>query len=126
MVTATPDSFKCPACGAGLTLRAPGFSQAIVCSHCRAVLLADDPQHKIISKYGSKATIEPLIPLGTRGKLRGEEFEIIGYMRKAVKYYGMTYHWSEYLLYNPYKGCRWLIESNRHWIFLKPLPGEPG
>lgn len=125
MVTASPETFKCPACGAGLTLRAPGFSLTIVCSHCGAALDAQDPQHQRLSRHASSLKIKPLIPLGKRGTLRGEEFEVLGFMQRAVVYYGSTYEWSEYLLYNPYKGYRWLLESNGHWTFLKPLPGGP-
>lgn len=106
-------------------MRAPGVSLIVVCRHCGAALDAKDPKHQLLSRYQARLKYKPLIPLGKRGKIRGEEFEAIGFLRRKVRYSGMEYEWSEYLLYNPYKGLRWLLESNGHWTLLKPLPNPP-
>lgn len=118
-------SFKCSGCGAPLTIRAQGRSQTIACEYCGAVLDAQDPRHQLLSRYRSAIKYQPLIPLGARGELRGEKLECVGYMRRAVRYYGVDYTWSEYLLYNPYKGFRFLIESKGHWSLLKPMTEQP-
>lgn len=118
-------AFNCPACGGQLQLRAPGRSLSIACQHCGAVLDAKDERHKLLSKHAQALTAKPSIPLGRRGTIRGEELEVVGYMRRRVNYYGVFYEWAEYLLHNPYKGFRWLVESNGHWTFLKPLESGP-
>lgn len=119
------EAFRCAGCGAALVLRAEGATQAIACEYCGAVLDAQDPRHQLLSKYDAKVRLKPIIPLGTRARLRGEDFEAIGFMRRRVRYYGVDYDWSEYLLYNPFKGFKWLLEYNGHWTLLNVLPQPP-
>ena len=38
---------------------------------------------------------------------------------------GVTYTWAEYLLYNPYKGYRYLTEYNGHWNDIRTLRALP-
>ena len=38
---------------------------------------------------------------------------------------GMPYSWREYLLFNPYKGFRYLTEYNGHWNYVTPLKSVP-
>ena len=38
---------------------------------------------------------------------------------------GIEYRWSEYLLYNPYKGYRYLTEYNGHWNDIRTLRALP-
>jgi len=37
----------------------------------------------------------------------------------------VNYEWSEYLLFSPYQGFRWLSEYNGHWNFLKTTTHHP-
>ena len=121
----TTETFNCTHCGGPLTLRAKGASLSVACPSCRAVLDAQDPRHQVLSRYEGAVREQPVIPLGTRGKLRGEEFEAIGYMKRAVSYEGVPYEWSEYLLYNPFKGFRWLVEYNGHWTYFRQTTERP-
>lgn len=118
-------AFDCPGCGAPVQVRAQGAAQVVACGHCGSVLDAQDPRHQILSRYQSKFKRVPTIPIGRRGAIRGETFEVTGYMTRRTLYYGITYEWAEYLLWNPYKGFRWLIEADGHWTFLTPLPNPP-
>ncbi len=120
-----PASFNCTSCAAPLTIYAPGPTMTVSCASCGSMLDAQDPKHQILSQYKSRVTYEPLIPLGKRGKLRGEDFDAIGFMRRRVRYYGVDYEWSEYLLFNPYKGFRWLLEYNGHWTLYTALTEAP-
>lgn len=86
---------------------------------------AQDPRHQILSRYQAKLKHEPIIALGTRGKLRGTDFEAIGYMRRAVRYYGVDYEWSETLLWNPYHGYRWLLEYGGHFTLIENCVEKP-
>ena len=56
-----------------------------------------------------------MIPLGSRGKWRGADYEVIGFQVRGMEADGVTYSWREYLLFNPYKGFRYLTEYNGHW-----------
>jgi len=107
---------SCPQCGAAVTLRALGQASAVVCESCHAILDAKDPQLQILQKFEKIVSDErPLIPLGSRGKLRGVDYEVIGFERRSIKVDGITYSWREYLLFNPYKGFRYLSEYSGHW-----------
>ena len=118
--------FDCAACGGPLTLRAEGVSESLACPHCGAVLDARDPRHQVLARYRAKVGAPPKLPIGSRGTLRGDLLEVVGIQRRAVRYSGVIYSWDEYLLWNPYKGYRWLAESNGHWVLLKTLESKIG
>jgi len=118
-------TFKCPSCGNSLTLRGMEKTESIACEACGSVIDLTDENLRIIATYQSKVKHKPLIPLGSRGNVRGDLFETIGYMRRAITVEGVDYEWGEYLLFNPYKGFRWLAEYNGHWNFLKAASNIP-
>jgi len=124
-------SLTCSSCGHPLTVRGMERTESIACEACGSVIDLTDENLRILSTFQSRMKYKPLIPLGSRGKLRGDLFEVIGYLRRAITVEGVDYEWSEYLLFNPYKGFRWLSEYNGHWSFLKntsniPKPGAKG
>ena len=115
----------CKGCGAPLAIRAPGRSLSVVCGACGAVLDAQDPDFQVIARYDVKTHAAPRIPLGTRGRLKGEPFEVIGVLVRETEIEGDTYTWTEYLLFNPYLGFRWLSEYDGHWVLSKAASGTP-
>src|ERR1700758_3946428 len=125
-VTPQLKAINCPGCGAALTLRS--FSQAVtvICDHCHSILDAQDPRLTILQKFKA-ATDEdpPLIPLGTRGKIRGTLYEAVGFQRRTIHVEGIGYSWHEYVLFNPYKGFRYLTEYNGHWNDTSTLRALP-
>src|SRR5258706_15444412 len=98
----TVKAFACPGCGNSLTVRGMQQTESIVCGTCGSVIDLTDENLRIIETYQARIKFEPLIPLGTRGKLRGDYFEAIGYLRRKIEVEGVEYEWSEYLLFNPY------------------------
>jgi hypothetical protein len=62
-----------------------------------------------------------VIPLGTKGRIRGVEYTVIGFMERFVVHEGTKYPWTEYLLYEPRTGFRWLVHSDSHWNFVEPI-----
>ncbi|HWY21198.1 MAG TPA: DUF4178 domain-containing protein [Candidatus Acidoferrum sp.] len=119
-------SLNCPGCGAALTLRSFNQAVTVVCDHCHSILDAQDLKLTILQKFKA-ATDEdrPLIPLGARGTIRGTTYEAIGFQRRTIHVDGLPYSWREYVLFNPYKGFRYLTEYNGHWndtTILRSLP----
>jgi hypothetical protein len=67
----------------------------------------------------------PSLALGSTAEFEGQPFTIIGFMVRSVEFDGVRYFWDEYLLYNPAVGFRWLVQSDNHWNFVRPVaPGE--
>lgn len=119
----TIKSFECKNCGASITIRAIGRSISAVCESCHSVADLTDENYKIIAQANAQIPIQPSIDLGSRGFLKGIEWEIIGFMqRQNVEY---NYYWQEYLLFNPRYGYRWLTEAEGHWNFVTMLKAKP-
>jgi hypothetical protein len=109
-------ALNCPKCGAAIVLRSFGQAETVVCASCHSILDAKDPNLAILQQFEIKTSdIRPLIPLGTRGKLRGTDYEVIGFQRRSTQVDGITYYWHEYVLFNPYKGICYLSEYKGHW-----------
>ncbi|GLS23606.1 hypothetical protein GCM10007874_66270 [Labrys miyagiensis] len=113
-----PRTFACPSCGGPVTLRAVGQSISATCSQCSSLIDVADENLRIIEEANS-ALRQGAIPIGTRGKLKDIEWEVIGYMRRSDR--SGDYRWTEYLLFNPYYGYRFLAEEQDHWTLVKML-----
>ena len=121
----TVRSLSCPSCGAAIVVRGFGWTQTIACASCAAVLDAQDPNLSVLRHLQLRMTVEPLIPLGTRGQWRGAPYEVIGLQQRTIRADGEAFSWREYLLFNPYQGFRYLTEYDGHWNDVVPLPGLP-
>src|SRR3954467_8409644 len=127
MVAPNVKGLNCPNCGAAIQLRTGELAQTVACSSCAAVLDAKDPNLRVLQQFQGRIRTQPLIPLGTRGKLKGDPYEVIGFQRRGIRVDDTDYYWSEYLLWNPYKGFRYLTEYDGHWndvVVLKKTPEE--
>jgi hypothetical protein len=119
-------ALNCPQCGAALVIRSMDRAVSIVCEHCHSILDAKDPELQVVQRFQAAVNEDrPLIPLGTRGKIRGTDYEVIGFQRRTITEDGIDYSWHEYLLFNPYKGFRYLTEYNGHWNDVAPVTGLP-
>ena len=118
-------ALNCPHCGAALTLRSFNNAVTIVCESCHSILDAKDPNLQVLQQFKASADEKPLIPLGSRGKIRGTEYEAIGFQRRTIHVDGEPYSWHEYVLFNPYKGFRYLTEYNGHWNDVSTLMALP-
>lgn len=114
-------ALTCPSCGGTIELRAAGYTVTVACQYCSSLLDVANPDVRLITEY--HLAMQGLeIPLGTRGTLRGVEWEAIGYVQRSE---GGAYPWEEYLLFNPYHGYRWLITNGRGWSFGEMLTRTP-
>jgi Domain of unknown function (DUF4178) len=124
-------SLNCPSCGASLTVRSFGHAVTVVCASCHSILDAQDPRLQVLQKFqAAEGEDPPRVPLGSRGVIRGTAYEVIGFERRTIRVDGTPYSWHEYVLFNPFKGFRYLTEYNGHWndvSILRSLPDlRPG
>ena len=119
-------AFNCPSCGASQQLRASGFTTTYVCTSCGVTIDTSGEKYAVLraASQNNLCSTYQLLPLGLRGTFSDGEFEIIGFMVRSSQC-GM-YYWSEYLLFNPYKGFRWLMEMDDHWNFVRMVKERPG
>lgn len=111
---------RCPTCGAPHELKTEGISQVLACEYCGTAIDLKDKNLKVLFQVHESEKVTPLIPLGAKGKLDAQEWECLGFVRRSVRVEGMDYPFTEYLLYNPYHGYRWLVESDGHWMLARP------
>ena len=122
-------SVNCPNCGAATAVRTFGHAVNVVCQSCRSILDAANPGVTILQKYADAVVHEPLIPLGTRGKIRvgGRQldYEVVGFQVRQIVVDGTAYQWREYLLFNPYRAFVYLTEYAGHWNIVSTLRTLP-
>jgi len=121
---ARPRSLVCPSCASPVTLRAAGSSVTAVCPSCGAVLDVANEDVRLIAAAAAR-TRQPLIAIGTRGTLVGTEWEVVGYQQRSAQ----GEQWEEYLLFNPYRGFRFLSLGDGVWtlyVMLREAVGGPG
>ena len=111
---------SCPNCGGPLELRAPDKTERVTCPNCNSLLDVNQGQLSFLKSLGEPA-FQPLIPLGTVGEVPEGKMTVIGAMSRSVTIDGTQYFWSEYLLYNPQVGFRWLVHSDNHWNYVQAV-----
>jgi len=114
-------AFNCPACAAPLAIRHENI-KSIGCPSCGAVLDTANETVKLLARASLALKVEPLLPLGARGKLRGEDVEVIGFMRRRMHDEGVDYRWSEYVLLGRAGRLLWLTEYQGHWNLAQVVP----
>lgn len=107
-----PRRLSCPGCGGSIDVRANGISISAICASCGRTIDVATGDLKIIAEAQSN-TRTPDIPIGTRGSLAGTEWEVVGYQVRRNPQEGWT--WDEYLLFNPYRGFRFLAHDDEGW-----------
>lgn len=118
-------SLSCPNCGGLIELRGFEHSRSAVCVQCCTIIDPSTPELKILQRFDGKLRVRPLIPLGTRGNWRGAVYEAIGFQVRCINVDGVEYCWHEYLLFNPYKGFRYLTQYDGHWNDVQTVRGLP-
>lgn len=118
-------SLSCPNCGGQVDLHGFANTLTVVCGRCATVLDASNPVVKVLHQFRQQQKREPKIPLGSRGDFDGTQYETIGFQVRGITVDGVDYEWAEYVLFNPYKGFRYLAEYNGHWSFIWPVRRLP-
>jgi hypothetical protein len=113
------ERLTCSNCGGPLNLIAPDQAQRIICPNCGGVHDIEEGNLKYLEALKQKGP-QPKVPLGSKGKVDGDDYVVAGYMQRSVTF-DQRYYWTEYLLFNQQKGYRWLVESDHHWSFVWPV-----
>lgn len=126
MPVARMKTLHCPNCGGPVERRGFGHTLSVACPQCLSILDVSNPLIEIIQTAEAQSSKRQLlIPLGTRGTLHGATWEVIGFQARQIYVDGDTFEWHEYLLFNPYKGFRYLTHYDGHWNFVTPLESIP-
>lgn len=112
----------CPQCKGSLELRAPDVTLRVACPYCGALLDAAQGALRYLLTLDERDRVAPELPLGSTADVEGHTLTLIGAIRRAAEVDGVDYPFTEYLLYHPMTGYRWLVESSGHWSYVTPLP----
>ncbi len=118
-------SLSCPSCGAAIAQRAQGWAVTVVCGSCGSVLDATDPNLRVLQQQEDAVRVKPRLALGSRGTWNGVSWEIIGFQVVTITVEGTDYSWREYVLFNPFRGFRYLSEYQGHWNVIEKLKRRP-
>jgi hypothetical protein len=118
---------SCPACGGPITLKGFGAVERVMCPYCGSELDPQDSGELTLLQQAQRQRRQSVLPLHARGELDGVLWEIIGITWRECNVDGITYPWQEFLLYNPYRGYRYLIftMTDGHWTLGQVLDGAP-
>lgn len=112
------EGLKCPGCGAPLKVAAGNRIERIACMYCGTI--SESASQQVIARQDA-ARAAPLIPLGSVGNLQGTQYTVIGFVLRSTVIEGETYTWTEYLLFSPGLGFRWILDDEGTWRFVVPL-----
>ena len=115
------EQVSCPHCGGPLELRAPDKTERVTCPNCNSLLDVNQGKLQFLKSL-EPPSFQPLIPIGSTGDVPEGKMTVIGAMQRSVTIEGVQYFWSEYLLYNPQIGFRWLVDSDDHWNYVRAVP----
>lgn len=105
------DTLVCPSCGTAIAYL-PGIAANCVCPACSTRLDASTPALRVLEKGSDAAAAGFTLPLGAKGRIGGNEYRIIGAMRRADD---EGESWTEYLLFGSGGGFLWLVETLEGW-----------
>jgi hypothetical protein len=117
-------TFTCVNCSAENHVKTFPFAQSYACSNCRQRYRLKDGAsfERQVEHHTVDAT--PDIPIGTKGRFRNIDYEVIGFtMKEEQNVYRSK--WKEYTLYNPAEGFAFLSEYSGHWTWLRERGDAP-
>jgi hypothetical protein len=117
-IARTLDSLACPSCGHGLEA-VPARTPFGVCPGCGSALDLTSNTAQLLEK-GRRAdakTLDTTLRLGDAGLFNGVRMTVIGVMVSDAYIDSEYARWTDYLLYAPKEGFRWLSESSTgEWL----------
>ncbi|MCX7278511.1 MAG: DUF4178 domain-containing protein [Burkholderiales bacterium] len=119
--------FNCPQCGASITPLLAS-SKSLACGSCHSLIdltagVGGELRHAVQDE-----PMQPLIPLGSVGKLQGADWQVVGFQHRMGTEPGEEdeqFGWEEYLLYHRKRGFLFLVDATDGWSVVKPATGAP-
>lgn len=119
----TPREFTCTQCHTVLQIKTFPYAQSCSCSNCGQRYAFKGTEFR--SQKKDKLNENQLtIPLGAVGKLKGIEYEVIGYALKEEDT-AEAPQWKEYVLYNRAEGYAFLSEYAGAWLYVRERANSP-
>jgi hypothetical protein len=113
-------SIACPSCKHENLPKGRTLTRALTCVKCKSYFRLFLKADEKFAKF--KESHEPALSVGTKGKINGITYQVMGFTVKREKY---SYKWREYLLFNPFHGGAYLSEYDGHWNFITSHIGNP-
>ncbi|HNP47854.1 MAG TPA: DUF4178 domain-containing protein [Bacteroidia bacterium] len=112
-----PLKLTCTRCSAEFQLFTHDQAKVCACPQCHAYFEYKKKTATFSEQQKRPEDVaDPVLPVGSQGKLRDTFYIVTGYaVKKDAKY---NYHWVEYTLWNPVFGYAYLAEYNGHWNYL--------
>ena len=117
---------SCPHCGAPVEV-ALASSKSITCRSCNSLIELDGGLGGELRHALQHEPAEPVIPLGSVGRLQGVDWQVVGFQQRTGHEPGddEEFGWDEYLLYNRQRGFIFLVDSEEGWSIVKSTTGAP-
>ncbi|MDD2544891.1 MAG: DUF4178 domain-containing protein [Burkholderiaceae bacterium] len=118
--------FSCPHCGAPVQVQLDR-SQSVTCPACHSLIDLRSGIGGALRHALQDEPVQPLIPLGSTGRLQGVDWQVVGFQHRMGVSPGDDEHfgWSEYLLYHRQQGFAFLVDAEDGWSLVRPTTGAP-
>lgn len=100
------------------------FCQSFACIHCGTRYSLENGVNFKQVAQNNQTDAGPDLALGTKGKMKGIDYEVIGYAQKEESNQYRS-QWKEYTLYNQTYGFAFLSEFSGHWTFIRERGDAP-
>lgn len=117
-------AFNCPHCAAPLTIHS-GAIESIGCESCGSIIGVENDNLRLLAAAAQTVHEIPALEIGSKGRLNGVEWEVIGFLKRRTTVEGVDYDWAEYLLFSAGEGFAWLVEDQGHWNFVRTQSDIP-
>jgi hypothetical protein len=119
--------FACPNCAASLQVTLAS-TKSLTCKSCNSIIDVSQGVAGQLSHALQAEPVNPLIALGSTGKLQGVSWQLVGFQHRMgyeVDDPDEHFGWTEYLLYNRKRGFTFLVDSTEGWSLATPTTGAP-
>ena len=116
--------FNCSSCKHPVHVKTYPYAQSCACNNCGTHYEMKGEGN--FRNSGRRNSLDRLseITLGSKGIVKGIEYEVIGYSLKEEKNQYAS-QWKEYTLYNAEEGFAFLSEYSGHWTYLREQGDAP-
>jgi ssDNA-binding Zn-finger/Zn-ribbon topoisomerase 1 len=113
-------TIRCPNCGGGIPLPQQGKpTLTLACPFCDSVLKLDGTDAAVVAQNNRKTDFP--FAVGDTATFGGVSFEVVGRLLYEIGRWKSR----EYLMWSEKGGYRWLEESDRHYVLMKPTAIGP-